>query len=158
MLIQGKLLSFGVDLTEAAYIKRKVFIEEQGFAENLVFDEQEQFAVHALVYQGLNQINAVATGRIVFDGDTCTMNYIAVLNEYRGNHYGDFAVRLLLNKAFNVEIEKIIVNSPLTCIGFYEKIGFVQEGGEFIEAGVSQVKMSICSKGVLTECNKVKKI
>lgn len=153
MLIEGKLLSSGEDLSEAYDIRKKVFIEELGLLKNLVFDEYDNLAIHAVVFQGLNQHKAIATGRIFYDGEICWLGLIAVLKEYRGNQYGDFIVRLLINKAFTSGITNINVKVLKCSWEFFKKIGFKQDSEEFIELGSKMIIMNINRKDVSIPCN-----
>jgi N-acetylglutamate synthase-like GNAT family acetyltransferase len=154
MLIQGKLLSSEDDLTEALEIQRKVLVEEFGFSEEKIFDNKNSCAMHAVVYHGNDHKKAVASGKIIYDGDDCRLDNIAVLKEYRKNQYGDFIVRLLINKAFTAGIKKVYVISNIEMADFFWKIGFVQDGEEFMEEGIRKVKMSIRIENMVTKCKK----
>jgi len=156
MIIEGKLIPFGEDLTEVFDIRRKVFVEEQGIPEKIAFDKYDYLAIHAIVFQGTNQGKAIATGRIVYDGDSCRLGFIAVLKECRGNQYGDFVVRMLMNKAFNAGVKRISVNAQVASVKFYKKIGFIQEGEEFIADGIRQISMIISRDCLITQCIKNK--
>lgn len=52
---------------------------------------------------------------------------------------------ILMNDAFEYFKEKgiksIILNSQITAVNFYKKLGFTLVGSEFIEAGIPHVKM-----------------
>ncbi len=45
-------------------------------------------------------------------------------------------------KHFKIQgIKEIRLNSQMTAVGFYEKLGFIAVGEEFIEAGIPHIKM-----------------
>jgi len=153
----------GDDLTEVINIRSKVFVEEFRIPYNLEFDYMDDFAVHAIAYEKTDhamQNNctteklAVATGRLFFDGDECWLDKVAVLKEYRGKEYGDFIVRLLLNKAFMAGIKSVNINSFITSEAFFEKIGFVKNGDEFIENDIKKRKMTIRIANMVNKCRK----
>ena len=52
---------------------------------------------------------------------------------------------LLLNKALDYfkqnGVKKVVLNSQVTAVRFYQKIGFETVGDEFIEAGIPHIKM-----------------
>lgn len=132
-MIQGKLFSYGDDLSEIYKIRREVFIEEQAIPENLVFDDQDDEAIHVLVYEETSNINSngmeskkipVATGRIVYHGDSCQIDHIAVLKNYRNLKYGDFTVKMLINRAFTAGIDTVTLTAKQEVEGFFQKIGF----------------------------------
>lgn len=164
MLIQGKILSAGDDLSEAFLIRKAVFVEEQGIPEDLEFDELDHEAMHVIVYEedpnwNMNHSSekkAVATGRILYDGTTCKIGRIAVLKDYRNKKYGDFTVRMLLNKAFTSGITQVSLDAQCSAERFYEKIGFHKEGETFLDAGIMHVKMTIGIQDIVTPCKKGK--
>lgn len=158
MLIQGKLLSYDDDLSEVFAIRRKVFIEEQGIPEEIEFDDLDAEAMHVVVYENEDIKKAVATGRISYDGENCQIGRIAVLKEYRNKKYGDFAVRMLLNKAFLADIEEVTTNALLSSVEFYKKIGFQCTASEFMEEGILYHKMIIYAKDLMSLCKKTAKL
>lgn len=160
MLIQGKLITFGSDLAEAFDIRRKVFIEELGEKREEQFDDLDQEAMHVIVYEEdpnwkENKCNkiAVATGRIIFDGTNCMIEKVAVLKQYRGKQYGDFTVRMLLNRAFTANINQVSIITKDTLTGFFDKIGFQKESEVNIQ-GVTNFRMTVQSDEVITQCKK----
>lgn len=54
---------------------------------------------------------------------------------------------LLMNNAFKFfkenNVKSIVLNSQITAVKFYEKLGFNTTGQEFIEAGIPHIKMEI---------------
>jgi len=164
MYIQGKILKPGDELKEAIDIRKKVFVEEYGIAYDKEFDDLDMLAIHAVAYEsedasekgkrGNGKI-AVATGRIVFDGENCKIDKIAVLKEYRNKKYGDFIVRLLLNKAFMSGIDEVNVDAFVSSEGFFKKLGFEKVSEEFSENGIKMYKMTINSKKLLKNCRKI---
>lgn len=154
MLIQGKLLSYGSDLSEALEIRRQVFIKEYQKSETEEFDEKDSLAIHVIVYEQSEQKRPIATGRIVFDGSVCEIGHIAVLKEYRNLKYGDFTVRMLINKAFVSGIHEVNVKTPGQLIGFFTKIGFtMKESTDHIIPEV-EYDMIIQDSDVQTCCHK----
>lgn len=54
---------------------------------------------------------------------------------------------LLMNNAFEFfkenNVKSIVLNSQITAVKFYKKLGFNTTGQEFIEAGIPHIKMEI---------------
>jgi hypothetical protein len=50
-LVQGKILSYGDDLSEVYSIRRKVFVDELGVPEEIEFNRSDLDAMHVLVYE-----------------------------------------------------------------------------------------------------------
>lgn len=153
-MIQGKLLSYDSDLSEALEIRRQVFVKEYQRSEAEEFDEQDSIAIHVIVYEQGEQKKPVATGRIVFDGITCEIGHIAVLKEYRNREYGDFAVRMLINKAFTSGIHEVSVKAPGQLINFFQKIGFTLKETNKTIMPDREYDMMICDGDVHTCCHK----
>jgi N-acetylglutamate synthase-like GNAT family acetyltransferase len=144
MLIEGKLLNFSDDLTEVRKIQESVFCNED-MVKNI--EDEYAFAVHAVAYQGTDKKCAVAAGSMAYDGEICRLGRVAVLKPYRGNHYGDFIVRILLNKAFTSGIEKVYTYASPDNLGFFSTIGFK---AEHEKDGLTA--MSITSTQLVTKC------
>lgn len=155
-MIQGKYLYYGDDLTQAFDIRRKVFVDEQKVSEEEEFDEIDNIAVHAIVFDTDDKNKPVATGRVYPNpnGDNFCIGRIAVLKEARGKYYGDFVVRLLLNKALLSGAKEVILSAQVRAIPFYEKIGFISYGDIFQDAGIDHVKMKIIPENICRKCDK----
>lgn len=148
-MIKGVYLNGEDDLTDAFLIREKVFIEEQGVPKELELDELDTYAIHAVAYDGEK---AVATGRIVYDGDTYKIGRVAVLKEERGKQYGDFIVRMLLDKAFLHGADEVVLGAQLQAVKFYEKIGFEQYGEIFDDAGIPHISMRLKRGKLCKKC------
>jgi predicted GNAT family N-acyltransferase len=155
MLIEGKILNNGYDLSEVYSIRRTVFVEEYELTEQEEFDGQDDMAMHVIVYEETGGKKAVATGRIIFDGATCEVGHIAVLKEYRNKRYGDFTVRMLLNKAFTAGIQDVETISYIENADFFRKIGFQQMDSEIIYQNRRCCKMKINQKDIIIPCHKM---
>lgn len=153
-MVQGKYLYYGDDLTDVYYIRRKVFIEEQGIPEENEFDENDQISVHALVYDNEDDNKPVATGRVYHDGINYRIGRIAVLKEERGKYYGDFIVRLLVNKAFMSGAEEVKISAQTLAVPFYEKIGFKTYGDIYEEDGSDHIAMEVKLGAICKKCDK----
>ncbi len=135
-MVQGKLLSYGDNLQEVYEIRRKVFVEGIGLSETEEFDDMDSQAIHVLVYEQVidetvicnpnvaSRNIAVATGRIVYNGTSCKLERIAVLKQFRRKGYGDFTVRMLINRAFTAGIDEVWVDTLPDTVEFFRRIGF----------------------------------
>ncbi len=152
-MVQGKYLYYGDDLSEAFDIRRKVFVLEQDIPEEAEFDDMDDLSIHAIVYDVKNK-KPVATGRVYHDGKNYRIGRIAVLKEERGKYYGDFVVRLLVNKAFMAGAEEVVIDAQVKAIPFYEKIGFYSYGEIFKEDGIDHIKMIAKLSTFCQKCDK----
>jgi len=124
----------GPDACEAAFaIRRHVFIDEQGVAEDEEFDEFDATAVHALVYA---DDRAVGTGRLLEIDGKGRIGRMAVLREFRGRGVGLAILDALLAVADRLGYTEIVLHAQVHAIGFYETRGFRAHGPEFTEAAI----------------------
>lgn len=72
----------------------------------------------------LAQNRTVATGRLYWENQIYYIDDITVCKEEQGKGYGDFIVRMLVNKAFREGTREVITYSPYRLAAFFEKIGF----------------------------------
>ena len=151
-MVKGKYLYYGDDLKDAFNIRKKVFHDENNIEEELLFDEYDNESIHAIVYNENQKV--VASGRIMFDGENYKLGRIAVLKEERGKMYGDFLVRMLVDKAFITGAEQVIVSAIENAIPFYKKIGFIESGDKYIEEDTPHQLMILKQNDLCKECNK----
>ena len=163
MLIQGKLLCYGDDLSEILKIRRKVFVEEYGIPEDVEFDGLDDMAMHAIIYEENEHWQKqskeiekvpVATGRIIYDGTVCIIDKVAVLKENRGRKYGDFTVKMLLSKAFTSGINDVMTKTISEAQGFFRTIGFANDREEYLENGIPYVNMTMKQGDLVKLCSK----
>lgn len=148
-MVFGKFLSPLDDLSECLEIRREVFIDEQGVAEELEYDGSDSTAMHLIVFDGEK---TVATGRISLIDGIYKISRVAVRKEERGKYYGDFTVRMLCDRAFQNGAEVVYINSQTHAVGFYESIGFECVGDEFMEAEIPHIEMQLKRCKFVSKC------
>lgn len=152
-LIEGKYLyGCSSDLSKIYEIRRKVFVDEYFFTENAIIDGLDSLSIHALISVSGKILGC---GRITFDGYLYTISQIAILKEERNNGYGDFLVRMLLDKGFLLGAKNILVKSKLSAVKFYEKLGFSIILPEYLDDfGVKRVNLEIEKELLCKNCCK----
>ncbi len=148
-MIRGMFIRGDENLEIPFLIRDKVFCEAQGMSKEYEFDKLDQESLHVLVFDGENP---VATGRLYQKNDYFKIGRIAVLSEHRGKQFGDFVVRMLVDKAFTLGAKEVWVGAQVRVIKFYESIGFIKEGNEYIEEGILHVNMKIIKGGLCKGC------
>lgn len=126
-MIEGKYLSGQEDLSEVYELRREVLQQELGLEEELDLDGQDEWAVHAVACQGET---AVAVGRILFDGEHYSISHVAVRRELRRQGYGDFVVRLLINRAMLAGAQELYAQVLLP--------GMPEAAGNDLRSGASE--------------------
>lgn len=137
-MIRGKYLSGRDDLSEIYQLREAVFQKELGFPAELERDGYDGLAIHAIAY---DEKRPAATGRILFDGEIYRMSRVAVKDEFRGKGYGEFIVRMLINKALLSGAREIYVSTLAGGRGMFERIGFEVCGQEYENGGLIYLPM-----------------
>lgn len=125
-------------LEDAISVRRKVFVEEQNVPEEIELDDIDEFAEHIVIYE--NQ-KPIGTGRIYENDGKAFIGRIAVLKEYRGKHFGEIVVKMLINRSYNKQSEELYVHSQTKVEKFYETFGFKPFGEKYEEAGIEHINM-----------------
>jgi predicted GNAT family N-acyltransferase len=112
-------------------IRAEVFVEEQGVAPELEWDDEDEHAWHVLAMNPDGTM--VGTGRLLRDGHIGRM---AVLRPWRGVGVGAALLAELLRVAQALGLNDLVLHAQTHAIGFYARYGFEPEGETFIEAGI----------------------
>lgn len=117
-------------------VRETVFILEQQVPLELEWDGLDAACLHVLAADAAG--NPIGTARLLPDGHIGRM---AVLREWRGRGVGSALLQLLLAEARKRELRQAVLNAQTYAAGFYTKFGFQAVGEEFMDAGISHVKM-----------------
>ena len=119
------------NLSQAAEIRREVFIEEQKFSNE--FDETDQTAWHALL---LISGQAAATARAFPDPQdprTYHIGRVAVRKQYRGQKLGQKVMEALEEKLSDLGANTITLSAQVRVQGFYEALGYHAQGEPYFD-------------------------
>ena len=138
--LEARVLVPPASITDAQAVRQKVFQEEQGIAKDIDFDGQDESAIHVVIY---DTRNPVGTGRIRYldDNQTAKIERVAVLSELRGLGIGRLIMRHIDSHLATTGASKAVLDAQLHAKGFYESLGYKQEGEIFEEVGIPHVKM-----------------
>lgn len=118
------------------YVRRKVFIEEQGVPEQMEWDADDAVSLHFLALDRAG--SPIGCARLLPDGHVGRM---AVLPAWRGRGVG----RALLDAAILAARARgdavVRLSAQTHAVGFYIRAGFVAEGDAYEEAGIPHVAM-----------------
>jgi len=124
---------------QASEIRRKVFVEEQGF--NDEFDDIDMVAVHFVVFDELN--TPIATCR-VFKGNeqkTYILGRLAVMKEYRGKNIGGLLVEKAIEYVRKMKGKELRLHAQCRVSGFYNNLGFCEFGDVEDDEGCPHIWM-----------------
>ena len=122
------------DLATCHALRRIVFIEEQNVPEAEEVDGRDSEALHLLArVDG----QAVGCARILVAGDTGKIGRVCVLRDWRGQGIGIALINASLEALRSLDgVTHAKLGAQIHAIGFYENLGFVAEGREFLDAGI----------------------
>ena len=121
-----------------ASVRRTVFVDEQGIAEEEEWDGEDETSRHFLAESsGGAPIGAV---RLLPAGQIGRM---AVLAPWRRHGIGARLLALAVDTARQAGFERIFLHAQVTAVRFYERAGFVASGDSFLEAGIQHTTMTL---------------
>lgn len=147
-MILGKLIEYGQDLSDVLKVWNQVFIEDKVQIE---LEWNEEIAIYGVIHDADN--NPLAAGKLIFTDNNYVLDKIGVIESERKKGYGDFLVRLLVNKAFMSGAECVYVNISFQLVEFYKKFGFraINEKNSIQE----KVNMILFTSSICRKCSKM---
>ena len=132
------IVEFGVDAgtwnelgEQARQVREAVFVDEQKVPREMEWDEHDAVSRHVLARD--DEGTPIGTGRLFSAGQ---LGRMAVLADWRGKGVGRALLERLLGEATRLGLEHLALHSQTQAGGFYRRFGFVEEGPEFMEAGI----------------------
>ncbi len=116
-------------------VRNEVFVVEQKVSENIEIDGLDSSAKHVLVFDG---DKAIGTGRMLPDGH---IGRIAVIKQYRNKGIGKSIMEKLIDAAGDLPLSEVWLSSQYQARDFYQKLGFIELGDIYQEAGIDHIKM-----------------
>ena len=134
-MIRGKFLTSQDDVRAVMDIRRRVFVDEQGYSADTEIDGFDKMAVYALAYDENDR--PAGTGRLIINDESrFQIGRVCVLKEARGQGLGDLVVRMLLYRALELGAGEIWLGAQLPAVGFYAHYGFQPIGEIYDDEGV----------------------
>jgi len=125
------------NMAEALALRTAVFVQEQGIAPELEYDDYDHVATHYLCRIG---DRIAGTGRWRETAQGFKLERYAVLAGFRNHGVGAAILHRMLEDLLPLG-KTIYLRAQITAVAFYEKHGFVCEGPIFYEAGIGHYKM-----------------
>jgi len=117
-------------------VRTAVFVVEQGVPESIERDAMDAVSRHAIARDASGSV--VATGRLLPDGHIGRM---AVLAALRGAGVGAAVLQALMAEAVRQGLTEVVLNAQVHALDFYRRLGFVERGEVFLEAGIEHRTM-----------------
>lgn len=117
-------------------VRDEVFLHEQHVPGDIERDGLDAGCVHALA--SLLDGTAIGTARLLPDG---RIGRLAVRAPWRGRGVGDALLEALVDAARRQGMGEVHLHAQADAVGFYERHGFLAEGGRYLEAGIEHQSM-----------------
>jgi predicted GNAT family N-acyltransferase len=135
-----RLVSSPEDLQAALCIRLAVFVCEQGVPPEEEIDLRDLDAEHLLAEVGGRP---VGTARVVrLDAGSARVGRVAVERGSRRLGVG-WALMRACEATARPWARSIILDAQVQVLGFYERLGYVREGGIFLDCGIEHVRMRL---------------
>lgn len=121
-------------------IRKQVFVNEQNVPEEIEIDGSDEYAKNMILTLDNKPIG---TGRLIVIDNKMYIGRVAILKEYRKKGYATHLIKFLLNEAKNMGYNEIFIHAQSYAKDFYQKIGFIAFGEEFLEANIPHINMKI---------------
>lgn len=126
------------ELVDHYLIRKLVFIDEQKVSYEEEFDLEEKMRIPFVLYLDNKPIGAA---RINPKHEYAKIERVCILKEYRKHGYGYKLMEYLIDYCKALGYMEIQLGAQTTALGFYEKLGFIKFGDEFLDANISHYKM-----------------
>lgn len=128
--------------SQAAPLRRTVFVEEQGIDEAQEWDNADAAALHAVVVNALGQ--PVGTGRLLpaVDG-VGKIGRMAVHRALRGSGVGSRVLQALVQAARQRGDHTVRLSAQRSATGFYTRLGWQPVGEPYEEVGIPHQAMEL---------------
>jgi len=133
-----RILPWSEALPLARPVREKVFVEEQRVPRELEWDEWDERCEHALACDSKGR--AIGTARLMPEG---RIGRMAVIVEWRRRGVGAALLGALVALARERSMPRVTLHAQTHAAGFYRRFGFSERGGEFSEAGIPHVEMTL---------------
>ncbi|GAB2973052.1 GNAT family N-acetyltransferase [Streptomyces pseudoechinosporeus] len=130
-------------------VRKEVFVVEQRVPEDLEYDAYDADAVHVLAVREDGM--PIGAGRLLYGeaaaaktgGDRAvgSLGRLAVLKSARGLGVGIALVRGIEDTARARGLTAVDLHAQTHALGFYERLGYVAYGPEYLEAGIPHQAM-----------------
>ena len=133
-MISAKRVETEKERSDAFYVRKIVFVDEQDVPVHLELDEHDATAIHFIAYDGSQPIGA---GRIREpQPGIAKVERVCILANYRGKHLGNLMMDTMEEYAKEARLSVVKLNAQSYAIPFYEKLNYKITSPEFLDAGI----------------------
>ena len=134
MLLDIRFTQNNKDMLSCLNLRRTVFIEEQNVPENEEVDGDDPGCDHILLtVSGI----PVGAARLKYYNDFIKVQRVCVLKNYRGQGIGSKIINFIIRHVEKNDIRSSVrLGSQIHALEFYKRLGFIEFGEEYLDAGI----------------------
>ena len=134
MLLDIRFTQNNKDILSCLNLRRTVFIEEQNVPENEEVDGDDPDCDHILLT--VSDI-PVGAARLKYYNDFIKVQRVCVLKNYRGQGIGSKIINFIIRHVEKNDIRSSVrLGSQIHALEFYKRLGFIEFGEEYLDAGI----------------------
>ena len=134
MLLDIRFTQNNKDMLSCLNLRRTVFIEEQNVPENEEVDGDDPSCDHILLT--VSDI-PVGAARLKYYNDFIKVQRVCVLKNYRGQGIGSKIINFIIRHVEKNDIRSSVrLGSQIHALEFYKRLGFIEFGEEYLDAGI----------------------
>ena len=122
---------------DAKLIREQVFIQEQGIAPEDEWDDLDATVLYFIVY---DREQPIATARLL---PQHSVGRVAVLMPYRKQGIGKILMEHIIEYARQQNLPYLKLSAQTYVTAFYEALGFVVQGEEYLDCGIPHIDMTL---------------
>ena len=134
MLLDIRFTQNNKDMLSCLDLRRTVFIEEQNVPENEEVDGDDPDCDHILLTVSDMPVGAA---RLKYYNDFIKVQRVCVLKNYRGQGIGSKIINFIIRHVEKNDIRSSVrLGSQIHALEFYKRLGFIEFGEEYLDAGI----------------------
>ena len=134
MLLDIRFTQNNKDMLSCLDLRRTVFIEEQNVPENEEVDGDDPDCDHILLTVSNIPVGAA---RLKYYNDFIKVQRVCVLKNYRGQGIGSKIINFIIRHVEKNDIRSSVrLGSQIHALEFYKRLGFIEFGEEYLDAGI----------------------
>jgi len=133
-------MKYGLDQdSPARMIRTSVFMDEQGFENE--FDAQDNDSYHFVFFENEVPVSCARIFKSPSKEDWMTLGRVAVLKQFREQHYGLKMLEAIEKEAIKMQVTGIELSAQLRVQRFYEKGGYHALGDVYMDEHCPHIHM-----------------
>lgn len=122
----------------ALALRHEVFVVEQHVPVELEIDADDPDATH---FVAICEGEIVGTLRVAFKPEHAKICRVAISREHRGRGIARHLMIVAIDYCKGRGVDRFYLSSQVDKVGFYEKLGFVAFGPQYMDAGIPHLAM-----------------